>query len=35
MNWPKIIKTIREKLFVTQTELAEMIDVSFASVNRW
>ena len=35
MNWPKIIKTIREKLFITQTELAEIIDVSFASVNRW
>ncbi len=35
MNWPKIIKTIREKLFITQSELASKIDVSFASVNRW
>ncbi len=35
MNWPKIIKTVREKSFVTQTELAERIGVSFASVNRW
>lgn len=35
MNWPKIIKTIRDKLFITQTELANMIGVSFASVNRW
>lgn len=35
MNWPLIIKTIRNKLFITQTELAEKIDVSFASVNRW
>lgn len=35
MNWPIIIKTIRNKLFLTQTELAEKIDVSFASVNRW
>lgn len=35
MNWPKIIKTIREKTFITQSELAEKIDVSFASVNRW
>ncbi len=35
MNWPKIIKTIREKDFITQTELAERIGVSFASVNRW
>lgn len=35
MNWPRIIKTIRDKLFLTQTELAEKIEVSFASVNRW
>ena len=35
MNWPKIIKAIRAKMFITQTELAEKIDVSFASVNRW
>lgn len=35
MNWPKIIKTIREKLFITQSELADKIEVSFASVNRW
>ena len=35
MNWPKIIKMIREKLFITQSELASKIDVSFASVNRW
>ncbi len=35
MNWPKIIKLIRDKLFITQAELAEKIDVSFASVNRW
>ena len=35
MNWPKIIKAIRAKMFITQTELAEKIGVSFASVNRW
>lgn len=35
MNWPKIIKAIRAKMYITQTELAEKIDVSFASVNRW
>lgn len=35
MNWPIIIKTIRGKLFLTQTELANQIGVSFASVNRW
>ena len=35
MNWQNIIRTIRVKLFITQAELAEMIGVSFASVNRW
>ncbi len=35
MNWSLIIKKIREKLLITQQELAEMLDVSFASVNRW
>lgn len=35
MNWPLIIKKIRDKLLITQQELAEMLDVSFASVNRW
>ena len=35
MNWQNIIRTIRVKLFITQTELADMIGVSFASVNRW
>ena len=35
MNWPRIIKTIRNKNFITQTELAEQLGVSFASVNRW
>ena len=35
MNWPLIIKTVRNKLFITKSELAEKIDVSFASVNRW
>ena len=35
MNWTNIIKHIRGKLFLTQAELAEKINVSFASVNRW
>lgn len=35
MNWPIIIKTLRNKLFLTQSELAGKINVSFASVNRW
>ena len=35
MNYPEIIKKIRKKLLVTQTELAELLDCSFSSVNRW
>lgn len=35
MNWQKIIKNLREKLIITQAELAVILGVSFASVNRW
>ena len=35
MDYSKIIKRIRETLLVTQVELAEMLGVSFATVNRW
>lgn len=35
MNYSDQIKAIRENLLVTQTELAEMLGVTFATVNRW
>ena len=35
MDYSSLIKRIREELLVTQTELAEMLNVSFATVNRW
>lgn len=35
MNYPEIIKKLRAKLLVTQTELAELLGCSFSSVNRW
>ena len=35
MNYSKAIKELRQKLLVSQTELAEMLGVSFATVNRW
>ena len=35
MNYPEIIKKLRTKLLVTQTELAELLGCSFSSVNRW
>ena len=30
-----ILKALREKLILSQQELAEYIGVSFASINRW
>ena len=35
VDYAKLIKTIREKLFLTQTEFAELIGVTFGTVNRW
>lgn len=35
MNYSEQIKRIREDLLVTQTELAEMLGVTFATINRW
>ena len=35
MDYPQLIKTLRGKLLITQTELAEMLGCTFASVNRW
>jgi DNA-binding XRE family transcriptional regulator len=35
MEYSKILKQIRDKLFLTQQELAVMLGVSFATINRW
>lgn len=35
MDYSSKVKELREKMLVTQTELAEIIGVSFATVNRW
>ena len=35
MNYPEKIKEYRDKVLITQTELANKLGVSFASVNRW
>ena len=35
MKYAKLIKSLREKLIISQTELAEILEVSFSSVNRW
>lgn len=35
MNWSKIIRNLRNKMLLSQTELADLLGVSFASINRW
>lgn len=35
MTYAKIVKLLRNKLVLSQTELANLIGCSFASVNRW
>lgn len=35
MFTPKEIKSIRMKMMMTQTEFAELLGISFASVNRY
>ena len=35
MDYRKAIKELREKLLVSQNELAKKLGVSFATVNRW
>ena len=35
MDYAKLIKELREILIISQTELAEMLEVSFSTVNRW
>ena len=35
MEYSKLIKELREKMILSQAELAELLGVSFASVNRW
>lgn len=35
MNYPEKIKEYREKVLLTQVELAKKLGVSYASVNRW
>ena len=35
MEWSKEIKQLREYLCLSQTEFAQLLGVSFVSVNRW
>lgn len=35
MDWAQLLKNLRNKLLLSQTEMAELLGVSFASINRW
>ena len=35
MNFKRLVKELRKKLIITQEELADLLGVSFASINRW
>lgn len=35
MDYSELIKELRKKLIISQSELANLLDVSFSSVNRW
>ena len=35
MDYSNIIRKIRENMFLTQKEFADLIGVSFETVNRW
>ena len=35
MDFPKEIKRIRQRSFLTQQEFADIIGVAFSTVNRW
>lgn len=35
MDYPRMIKKYREKNFISQTDLANILGASFVTVNRW
>lgn len=35
MDYAKLIKKLRNKLILSQTELASMLGVSFTTISRW
>ena len=35
MEFPQIVKMVREKLSMSQEELARALNVSFVTINRW
>lgn len=35
MDWSKLLIDLRKKLILSQKEMADLLEVSFASINRW
>lgn len=35
MDYQRLVKELREKLILSQQEFADLLEVSFASINRW
>jgi len=35
MNFPELVKAVREKSGMSQEDLAHALNVSFATINRW
>jgi len=35
MDYQRLVKELRLKLILSQQELADLLNVSFASINRW
>lgn len=34
-DYPALVKKLRDKLIISQEELAKLLEVSFATINRW
>ena len=34
-DYPALFKKLRDKLIISQEELVKMLEVSFATINRW
>ena len=35
MDYPKLLKQYREKMFLSQEDLAQKLGISYVTVNRW
>ena len=35
MEYPKLLKEYREKMFLSQEDLAQKLGISYVTVNRW